>query len=129
MRKSLSRSANLKSLENDKVTSHLRAGFNSAGDLVLEGHDTGDFVEQMWGHDDYEYWLTVRKEFLPRLVKEFGRQLNQPIPTEVNQQAFVMEALIKLFSEGSTPLHFVNDSEFKKWLDELGIPSEFSSWP
>lgn len=56
--------------ENERAVTRLRAGFNPEGDLVLEGYDTGSLVEQVWGRDEYEYWLTVKKATLPHLARE-----------------------------------------------------------
>jgi hypothetical protein len=115
--------------ENERVTSRLQAGFNGAGDLVLEGYDVGSFVEEVWGDSDYEYWLTVHSEEIPRLVEELVRETGELAPTAENQPPFVMGVLKKFFTEGHAPVYFKNDSEFKKWLDARGIPSDFSSWP
>jgi hypothetical protein len=120
----------LRAYANERVTSRLLGGFNEAGDLVLEGHDTGDFVEEVWGDDDYEYWLTVHAAAVPKLAEELGLQVKETCPAgEAERQAFVMGVLKKLFSEGASELRFSSDSEFKKWLEGRGIPSDFSSWP
>ena len=58
MSDSLKLQATLSEQKSASVTSYLRAGFNQEGDLVLEGQDIGSFVEEAWGRDEYEYWLT-----------------------------------------------------------------------
>ena len=73
------------------------------GNLVFEGHDLGDSVKEYWGDFDYEYWLRVEAEHLPKLLLEL-----------------IKETFIKKI--------FTNDSEFKEWLKTKGIPSQFDSW-
>ncbi len=73
------------------------------GDLVFEGYDIGDSVEEYWGDSDYEYWLTVKADQLPGV-------------------------LLHLIKECFEKKIFTNDSEFREWLTKKGIPSEFQSW-
>ena len=81
----------------------LDAKINDEGSLVFEGFDIGEFVKEYWGDSDYEYWLTIKAKHLP-------------------------EVLLHLIKECFDRKIFTNDSEFKSWLKEKGIPSEFSSW-
>ena len=76
---------------------------NEKGDLVFEGCDMGDFVKEHWGDFDYEYWLTIKAEHIPTV-------------------------LLHLIKECFDKKIFENDSEFRDWLKEKGIPSEFHSW-
>lgn len=76
----------------------LEAYINNAGNLVLAGHDLGDLVEKTWGNSDYEYWLTVEKADLPKVLLE----------------------LIKERVE--------SDVKFKEWLESKGIKSRFNNW-
>ncbi len=73
------------------------------GDLIFEGYDIGDSVENYWGDSDYEYWLKIKAEHLP-------------------------DILLYLIKECFDRKIFINDSEFNEWLKEKGIPSEFQSW-
>ncbi|NVM53756.1 MAG: hypothetical protein HWN66_08655 [Candidatus Helarchaeota archaeon] len=73
------------------------------GNLVFEGYDIGEFVKEYWGDSDYEYWLTIKAEHIPTVL---------------------LHLIKKCFDEKI----FTNDSEFKTWLNEKGIPSEFHSW-
>ena len=82
----------------DKDYSSLVAMINDSGDLVLEGYDEGEFPKSFWGDEDYEYWLYIKGEFKDTV-------------------------LLWLIKE-----RFKNDSEFREWLNEKGIPSEFGSW-
>ncbi len=73
------------------------------GDLVFEGADLGDSVVEYWGDFDYEYWLTVKAVHFP-------------------------DVLLHLIKECFDKGIFKNDSEFRDWLNEKGIPSSFNSW-
>jgi hypothetical protein len=120
----------LASIDNDRVKSTLWAYFNAAGDLVLEGYDSGKLVEEVWGDDDYEYFLSVGRAEIPRLAEKLSRHFGLPSPDlEEERRAFVLGGVKKLFTEGASDLHFTSDSQFRKWLDEHQIPSKFSSWP
>lgn len=81
----------------------LDAVIKDNGDLSLEGFDIGEFVKEYWGDSDYEYWLTIKAEHLPTL-------------------------LLHLLKECFDRKIFTSDSEFKEWLKEREIPSEFSSY-
>ena len=81
----------------------LDAQINETGDLVLEGYDIGGIVENFWGNDDYEYWLTVAGEFKDSL-------------------------LLLLIKDAFDSGHFENSSGFREWLDKKGVPNDFSSW-
>jgi hypothetical protein len=82
----------------DDVSVHLTASIDEKGDLVLEGYDIGKFVEDHWGDSDYEYWLRIDKDYKDTI-------------------------LLWLIKE-----RFLSDSDFRKWLDEKGVPSDFQSW-
>jgi hypothetical protein len=84
--------------ETDTSHSILEAYITEEGNLVLEGYDIGDFVEKYWGDSDYEYWLTVKSENVPAV-------------------------LLWLIKE-----RFKTDSDFRDWLKEKEIPSQFDSW-
>jgi hypothetical protein len=116
------------SKKNGTEASYLQAGFDDAGDLVLEGQDLGSSVEAIFGDSDYEYWLTVPLAALPRLVEELVRELGEPAPTAENQQIFILTALKRLFTPDQAPLHFVSDSEFRKWLKTHRIPNQLTTY-
>jgi hypothetical protein len=52
----------------------LTAKIGDNGDFILEGIDAGKDIENFFGDSDYEYWLTISKDFketiLLRLIKE-----------------------------------------------------------
>ena len=68
------------------------------GDLDYGMYDFGSFVEDMWGKDDYEYDIIVRKEHIDDL-------------------------LLQLIKE-----KFKTTSDFMEWLREKKIPYDASSW-
>ncbi|MGE0861088.1 MAG: hypothetical protein AB7I01_10665 [Gammaproteobacteria bacterium] len=67
-------------------------------DLVLATFDVGPRVESTWGGDDYEFWRRVKSDFVPRVLLELIKD------------------------------RFQSEREFHAWLEEKGIPAEFSSW-
>jgi hypothetical protein len=82
----------------ERDSRHLDAKIDDEGNLVLEGYDIGDSVEEFWGDFDYEYWLTVSQEYKDTV-------------------------LLLLIQE-----KFENSSAFKTWLEEKDIPHKFDSW-
>ncbi len=77
---------------------------NDTDDLVMEGYDYGPDVEEFFGDDDYEYWVTVPKEYkdlvLLNLIKEKFTSKSKSGPS----------------------------SAFMNWLKKKGIPYEFVSF-
>ena len=84
--------------KSEQISIHLSAEIKPNGDLVLKGYDVGKLVEDQFGDSDYEYSLTVKAEDKDTV-------------------------LLNLIKE-----RFANDSEFKSWLEEKGIPHEFWSF-
>lgn len=82
----------------ERVSVRLTARIDERGDLILDGYDSGEFVEEVWGSDDYEYSLTVKAEYKDSV-------------------------LLNLIKE-----KFGNDSQFRTWLEEKNIPSDFESF-
>jgi hypothetical protein len=82
----------------ERVSVRLIARIDETGDLILDGYDSGEMVEEVWGSDDYEYSLTVKAEYKDTI-------------------------LLNLIKE-----NFKHDSEFRTWLDSKGIPSDFESF-
>jgi hypothetical protein len=83
---------------------HLDILISDTDDLVMEGQDLGDAPERFFDDEDYEYWVTVRREYkdwlLLNLIKEY-------------------------FASESSP-----SSAFMEWLKKKkkGIPYEFFSY-
>jgi hypothetical protein len=88
--------------EGGGTSSTLSVAFNERGDLVMEGQDVGRAPEEVFGDDDYEYWVTVPADQKDRLLLH------------------LVKALV---DEGATP-----SSSFMAWLKEREIPYEFSSF-
>ena len=84
--------------KSDRISVHLTAKVDENGDLILEGQDLGEFVQEQFGDSDFEFSLKVKAEYKDTI-------------------------LLNLIKE-----KFANDSEFKAWLDEKQIPSEFWSF-
>jgi hypothetical protein len=84
--------------KSEGLSVHLAARIAENGDLILEGYDIGQFVEDRFGKSDYEFSLKIQAEYKDTI-------------------------LLKLIGE-----KFANDAEFKAWLDEKQIPSDFWSF-
>lgn len=84
--------------KSERVSVRLTARIDERGDLILDGYDSGALVEEVWGSDDYEYSLTVKAEYKDTI-------------------------LLNLIKE-----KFANDSQFRTWLDEKRIPSDFETF-
>lgn len=78
--------------------SYLDAIINESGDLVLEGCDNGDYVKQVWGDFDYEYWVTVKSDYKNTVLLHLIQQ------------------------------NFDSETKFQEWLKEKDIPFEFNSY-
>lgn len=76
----------------------LLAYVEESGDLVLEGYDVGDKVEEWWGDADYEYWRRIEKDNVARVLLELIKD------------------------------RFQSDSAFAEWLKDKQIPNNFNSW-
>jgi 6-pyruvoyl-tetrahydropterin synthase len=84
--------------KSERVSVNLTAKILENGDLILEGQDLGNLVKETFGDSDYEYVLKIKAEFKDTM-------------------------LLNLIKE-----RFANDSDFRAWLDEKGILSEFWSF-
>lgn len=104
------------------LRSTLTAHIDPSGRLVLAGHDLGPTVAQVWPDDEYEYWLKVDAAHIPAICSGLWQALGRDgtPPTD----ASVLEMLVESF-EASI---FKTDSDFRAWLNDRLIPSEFSSW-
>lgn len=88
----------LRETHTETDATYLDAIIDEEGKLVLEGYDIGKSVKEIWGDSDYEYWLTISREYKDTV-------------------------LLWLIKE-----RFTSDVRFREWLDEKGIPNEFNSW-
>lgn len=78
--------------------SELLVKINENGDLVLDGCDAGEEVRRSFGDWDYEYWLTVPNAFKETLLLHLVKD------------------------------RFTSVNDMRSWLNERGIPSEFTSF-
>ncbi len=81
----------------------LEATTSSGGDFAMAGQDIGRAPQEVWGHDDYEYTVTVSAAEKDRLLL----------------------ALVKKIYGGDPmgTLHLM------KLLEAEGIPYSFQRWP
>ena len=79
-------------------SSYLTAYIDEKKNLILEGYDIGKTPKEFWGDSDYEYWLTIKEEYKDSV-------------------------LLWLIKE-----RFKTTSDFKSWLEQRDIPSDFFSW-
>jgi len=84
--------------KNDNYSGYLKVGIKDDSNLEMFGLDMGGMVKEVWAGEDYEYWLTINKEYKDAV-------------------------LLWLIKE-----RFDNDIKFKEWLDSKNIPSEFGNW-
>ncbi|HBK70146.1 MAG TPA: hypothetical protein DDZ39_00560 [Flavobacteriaceae bacterium] len=52
------------------ISIHINANINKDGGLQIEGIDTGENVEKIWGDWDYEYYINTDKENKNKLIKQ-----------------------------------------------------------
>jgi hypothetical protein len=88
----------LREIEINGGKSYLDAMINEENSLVLEGCDTGEYVRQMKGDWDYEYWVTVKNDYKDTV-------------------------LLHLIKD-----NFDSESAFMKWLEEREIEYDFNSY-
>jgi hypothetical protein len=62
----------LYSLMTDKIKITIAAYFDKAGNLIIDGHDIGTTVEDIFGDSDYEYTTTIHRDNLEKLNVAFG---------------------------------------------------------
>jgi hypothetical protein len=98
--------------------SHAAVKFTESGDLQLSVQDVGEAPRQFWGDSDYEWWVTVKAQQVPRLL-ELLRGESSTAPT-----ADDLLALIGRNFGG----HASGPSEFPEWLKRNRVPYEFFSY-
>ena len=80
---------------------HIDARIDEDGNLLLSGQDIGEAPEQIFGKDEYEYWLTV----------------------PVAEKDRLLLALIEKIYKGNASVV----SEFREFLESKNIPCHFHS--
>lgn len=53
--------------------------FNAGGDLVFSAQDLGPLVQELLGHDEYEFWYTVPSAWLAPFAELAGLEAADPI--------------------------------------------------
>ena len=81
---------------------HIDVRIEEDGDLLFSGQDIGEAPEQIFGKDEYEYWLTVPAAEKDRLLL----------------------ALIEKIHKGNALVV----SEMKEFLEERNIPCGFHTY-
>jgi len=84
-------------------------------------------VASVWGDSDYEYWLTVDRKHLDRVIAGLGRKLGHEVemPSEhSDRDALLVDLLKESWQEGL----FETDGDFRRWLNTIHVPSKFSSY-
>ncbi len=82
----------------------LDAGVDAQGNFTLSGTDVGPMVEDVWGHDDYEYGLTISPQDMQQLWPFIARHL----------------------VTATGPLTF---GDIVKLCETAGIDPKFQTWP
>tara|TARA_R110002072_G_scaffold91255_6_gene203547 strand:- start:3755 stop:4048 length:294 start_codon:yes stop_codon:yes gene_type:complete len=80
----------------------VRLSFSEEG-LRLDAQDMGPDVERAWGHDDYEFWVSVKAQEFPALLTALLRE------------------------KYSGDIQAV--SKFREFCERIDIPHEFTIWP
>ena len=118
----------VKLFEEKGVTSiKIEVEIHDSGDLSINGLDIGKAPQESFGDSDYEYWLTISKNYkdiiLAALVEHCNRNHIEVPPAPQNKDDTLL-ALIQLIYGG----HYSAFSEFRNFLDSINVPSEFSSY-
>ena len=107
--------------------SSIIAGIEGNGDLLISGHDMGKFTLEFWGEDEYEYWLSIRREYKTRVLEaltEYCNHLGLSIPPGQNNINRSILAYLQEIYGG----HICAFSEFRDLLKARGIPAKFDSY-
>ena len=108
--------------------SELRAGFDAEGHLHIDGQDIGSFVEDHFGRDEHECFITVGQAQIARLATALADALGEPLPAEEALPPFITASLKKIYSEPKAALHFASSTELREWLKKNEIEAEFTTW-
>ena len=122
---------------------HIDATMTDDGDLQVGGHDIGEAPKQWFGHDDYEYIVTVRRPHKERLflalkatyfsddataearLQDLARQQHIPYDRITQDDDYRLLALIAAtFGDDASAV-----SRFRDFVRENDIPHEWFSWP
>ena len=80
----------------------VRLALEDDGTIKMDAQDIGPIVTQIWGDDDYEFWVRVPPASLPKLAFELLRE-------KFSGQLGAVDA-------------------FRDWCTTRGVQHEFDSW-
>ena len=80
----------------------VRLALEDDGAIKMDAQDIGPNVTQIWGDDDYEFWVRVTPASLPKLAFELLRE-------KFSGQLGAVDA-------------------FRDWCTAHGVQHEFDSW-
>lgn len=87
------------------------------GALVIAGHDIGEVVKSIRGDDDYEYYLSVNKEEVQKLMQKIST---------AEGIAPTFPALLDLLAARYDDEYCF--SKIQVLFKEMGVEAEFSCW-
>lgn len=126
MTRDANHSVKLSSDASPAITSHLRAWVDEKG-LVIEGQDLGPGVSAVWGDSDYEYWLRIERKDFVQLITSLALKLDVNVEASSDlseRDKLVLKLLQSSWSKGL----FETDVDFRRWLNAIHVPSQFSSY-
>lgn len=91
-----------RSSEDDATPRFVDVHIGREGELIVSGCDVGDLPMEVWGDEDYEFWVSVPEE----------------------QKDWVLLYLLQQRFGGDDKAV----SSFKEWLKERGIPFQFNTY-
>ncbi len=81
----------------------VRLSLDGTGAIVIDAHDMGPIVKQVWDHDDYEFSVTVPSAAVARLAFELLKE-------KFDGNLGAVDAL-------------------RSFCEDRRIPHSFSAWP
>jgi hypothetical protein len=117
---------------------YIDAAVTDEGDLQVAGHDIGEAPKKWWGHDDYEYIVTIRKEDKDRLllalmaeksfddpsIASFAREKDILTIREKDKDRTILALIEATFGGDGSAV-----SRFRDFALEKNIPYEWFTWP
>ncbi len=98
---------------------HIRitASITEEGNLLIEGYDSGQLVEELKGDWDYEYKMSIKKSQKEDLINKLSQQLD----TELDDKG-LLEWLKENYhhNEAFSAIQFL--------LDRMKVQYDFFSW-
>jgi|SRR5689334_6148288 hypothetical protein len=100
--------------------SHTDASINDEGDLVIATQDVGAAPRLAFGDSDYEWWIVVRAGHTSRVLDLLQHDAGV---TDDDREIQLLTLLERKFGG-----RISSPDDLQKWLDNNGIPYEFSSF-